>query len=489
MRFLRRSLIGVFLLAVTAGLFAWAGMTVYGALETRWADEPRQRPARERVFAANVIPIVPETIRPVLSTFGEVRARRTLELRAATSGEVVWLSDAFEDGGLVEASALLARIDPAVAQSSLETARADLAEAGADLRDAERALGLAAEDIVAAENQARLRANALARQQDLFERGVGSAAAVETAELAVSSANQAVLSRKQARANAETRVDQATTALERRKISLAEAERRLAETEIHAEFSGVLSDVSAVVGGLVTTNERLAELIDPSELEVSFRVSTPQYSRLLTDSGQLVGADVTAAIDILGVDLKANGVISRESAAVGTGQTGRLLFARLEAAPGFRPGDFVSIRIKEPPLERVVRLPASAVDASGTVLILGEEDRLETAEVEVLRREGDGVIVRARGLRDREVVSERTPLLGAGIRIRPIRPSSGEETASAPTGPEMLALDPERRAKLVAFVEGNQFMPADVKSRVLTQLQEEQVPARVVERIESRMGG
>ena len=488
MRFLRRSLVGLFLLAVTFGLMAYAASLVWGALETRWADEPGQRPARERVFAANVVAITPETIRPVLSTFGEVRSRRTLELRASASGEVIWLSPDFEEGGAVEAGETLARIDPADAQSALDTARADLTEATRDLRDAERALALAGDDILAGEDQARLRESALTRQKDLLDRGVGSQAAVETAELALSSARQALVSRRQAEASAEARVDQANTTLERRQIALAEAERRLADTEIEVEFAGVLNDVRAVEGGLVTTGESLAQVIDPEALEVAFRVSTPQYTRLLTESGRLVGADVTVSIDILGVSLEAKGVISRESAAVGEGQTGRLLFARLDSAAGFRPGDFVSVRIQEPPLERVVRLPSSAADAAGTVLVVGEEDRLEVAEVQLLRREGDDVIVRARGLAGREVVAERTPLLGAGIRIRPVR-RDAEGGVQAESEPEMLSLDPERRARLVAFIEANQFMPAEAKARVLAQLQQEKVPARVVERIESRMGG
>lgn len=485
MRFLRRSLVGLFLLAVTIGLATLAGNTVWRALEARWSDEPQARPARERVFAANVMTIAPETIRPVLSTFGEVRSRRTLELRASAGGEVIWLSDKFEEGGEVEAGELLVRIDPAEAQSALDTVRADLAETEADLRDAERALGLAADEILAAEDQARLRANALARQQDLLERGVGSTAAVETAELALSSANQAILSRRQAQATAEARVDAAKTALQRRQIALAEAQRRLDDTQIEAEFSGVLSEVGVVEGGLVSSGESLAQLIDPKALEVAFRVSTPQYTRFLTDSGRMIGADVLASIDILGVDLEARGKISRESGAVGEGQTGRLLFARLDSAPGFRPGDFVSVRIEDPPLEGVARLPATAVDAAGTILAISEDDRLEVAEVEVLRREGDDVIVRARGLAGREVVSERTPLLGAGIRIRPVRPGNAEAAAE----PELLTLDPERRARLVAFVEANQFMPDEAKQRVLAQLRQDMVPARVVERIESRMGG
>ena len=314
-------------------------------------------------------------------------------------------------------------------------------------------------------------------------RGVGSTAAVETAELALSSANQSLLSRRQAAAAAEARIDQARTMLQRRNIALAEAQRRLADTEVQAEFTGVLNNVNIVEGGLVSQGETLAELIDPSALEVSFRLSTPQYARFVSEGGRLIGAEVTAAIDILGVDLEAQGKVSRESAAVGEGQTGRLLFARLADAPGFRPGDFVTVKISEPPLERVVRLPSTAVDAAGTVLAVGEEDRLEVAQVQLLRREGDDVIVRARGLLGREVVAERTPLLGAGIRIRPIRPGGAE----APEEPDMVELDPERRAKLVAFVEGNQRMPAEAKERVLSQLQKDKVPARMIERIESRM--
>ena len=87
MRFLRRSLVGLFLLAVTFGLMTYAGSLVWDALQARWSDEPGQRPARERVFAANVVTIAPETIRPVLSAFGEVRSRRTLEMDLRDAGQ------------------------------------------------------------------------------------------------------------------------------------------------------------------------------------------------------------------------------------------------------------------------------------------------------------------------------------------------------------------------------------------------------------------
>ena len=486
MRFLLRSLSGIFLLSATVAILVFAGNSVYSALQASWSEEERQRPSRERVFAVNVLSIEPQSITPVLETFGEVRSSRTLEVRASSGGELVWLSPAFEEGGLVAQGDLIARIDPANAQSALETAKADLAEAEADGRDAARNLEIAKDDLKAAEEQAALQERALARQRDLSDRGVGTEAAVETAELAAASARQSVLSKRQAIASAESAVDQARTSLTRRQIALAQAERDLQDTEIVAGISGTVTGATSVEGRLISANETLGEIVDPSALEISFRVSTSQYARLLDDSGRLLGSTVTVSIDALGVDLVATGKISRESAAVASGQTGRLLFATLEDPIGFRPGDFATVTIEEPALERVVLVPSSAVDASQTVLVIGEEDRLEVAEVEILRRQGDNAIIRARGLRGREIVEERTPLLGAGIKVRPVR--QGDQ-AEEPAGPEMVTLDPERRARLVAFVEQNNRMPAEARERVLGQLNSEEVPLQVVERIESRMGG
>lgn len=484
MRFLTRSLMGLFLLAATLGLFAFAGGTVYSTIQAQMSEEPRGRPQRERVLAVPVVTVTPETITPMLETFGEVQSSRTLELRASAGGEVIWLADSFETGGLVEAGETLLKIDPVDAEAARDTALADLAETKRELEDAKRGVALALDELAAAVQQAELRERALARQQDLADRGVGTAAAVEDAELAWSSAQQAVLSRRQAEASAQTRVSQAETLIQRRDIALAEAERRLADTVVTAPFAGVLSDVSLVQGRLVTDRERLGEIVDASSLEVSFRVSTAQYARLLSASGELIGLPVEAMIDVGGVDLRATGQISRESANVAEGQSGRLLFARLDDAKGFRPGDFVTVIVEEPAIARVARLPSAALDAASSVLLVGGDERLESASVELIRRQGDDVLVRARGLAGREVVAARTPLLGAGIKVRPLREGGME----VPDAPAMVALDDERRARLIAYVEANNRMPAEAKQRVLGQLQNPEVPAEMVNRIESRMG-
>ena len=356
MRFFRRALVGLFLMALTVGLLTLAGGTIWSAMQTRMADGGGGPPARERVFSAEVVALTPGVETPVLTAFGEIRSRRTLELRAPAEGQVVELAPGFEDGGAVSAGDVLLRIDPADAEARLATARTDLRDAENELAEARRALALATEDVAAARRQAELRARALARQADLLDRGVGSTVAVEEAELAAATAEQSILSRRQAEAQAAARATDAETALERSRIALAEAERQLAETTLMAAFDGVLADVDVAAGRLVGRNERLAQLIDDSALEVSFRISTTQYARLIGADGSLPQAPVRVVLDVFGLDLTTDATLAREAGSVGEGQSGRLLYARIDDGRGLRVGDFVRVEVEEPPLAGVARL-------------------------------------------------------------------------------------------------------------------------------------
>ncbi|MDP2087204.1 MAG: efflux transporter periplasmic adaptor subunit, partial [Gemmobacter sp.] len=238
MRFLVRSLVAVGLLAVTLAILSLAGYSVVTALQTRNAEKVAPRPVRERVFAATVLPVQLGTVAPDLLVYGEVRSRRTLDVRAPRAGRIVWLADGFEDGAEVAEGQPLLRLDPSDAMAARDLALSDRARAEADARDAVRGLDLARDELALAQTQADLRRAATERQRTLRERGVGSDAALETAELAVQQAEQAVLSRRQAVISAESRVDLAAVALERLAITIAEAERALAETEVRAGFAG-----------------------------------------------------------------------------------------------------------------------------------------------------------------------------------------------------------------------------------------------------------
>ena len=489
MRFLQRSIMGLFLLALTVGILALAAGSVRNALVKRWAQDTGGQQARERVFAVNVIKVKSQTTTPKIAAFGEIRSRRSLDLRAPIAGTIRFLSDNYVEGGAVKKGELLVALDPADASAAHAVSQTELSEAIAEQADAKAALALAGDELKAALDQAKLRDAALKRQGDLQNKGVGTEAAVETAALAQAAANQAVLAKRQAYSAAKARVSRSDTAAARAKIRLSEAQRRLDDTKIFAEFDGLLSAVSVVQGGLVGPNEKMGRLIDPAALEVAFRLSNTQFARLVAASGGVAKGEVQISLDILGLDVSAKGAIERVSAEVGVGQTGRLVFASVPAtaAAGFRPGDFVAVSVSEPPLENVAILPARALDSDGNVLVLGENDRLVSEKTIILRHQKNNVLVRAGSLDGREVVATRSPLFGAGIRVKPVR--QGDPGADAVKDPNLIALTPERRAKLVAFIKGATSIPADRKEKLIVRLKKEKVPASMVRRIEVRMGG
>ena len=86
MRFLGKSAAGLFLVSAALGLLVYAGAAIQGAVQERMADAPRAPEAGERVFAVDVLTAEAGPATPVLTAYGEVLSRRTLELRAAAAG-------------------------------------------------------------------------------------------------------------------------------------------------------------------------------------------------------------------------------------------------------------------------------------------------------------------------------------------------------------------------------------------------------------------
>lgn len=420
MRFLLRSLSGLFITFLTIGLLFVAGMQLWQAANSRGGTGGGGREASEQVYTARLIEVVAGEVQPLLDLFGTVNSRRRLELRAGAAGQIVMLDPAMQEGGQVEAGQLLLRIDPASAQAALDSQQAARDDAEATLADARRNVQVATEDLAAAERQAALRRDAVARQVTLAERGLGVSADRETAELAASSADQAVIAGRSAQAAAESAVTAAENALRRAEIALSEARRDLADTEIRAGFSGRVTAVTAVEGGLVSLNEQLAEIIDPDALEVAVPLSLDQYARLLGEDGQLGAREATVVLDGSAGRLTAGARLDRAAASVAEGAAGRIVYARItDGGAALRPGDFVSVEIAEPPLTDAAVIPASAVGADGAVLVVNAEDRLAATPVRVLRRQGDDVVIEVPdALRGARIVAERAPQLGSGIRVR-----------------------------------------------------------------------
>lgn len=419
MRFLFRSLSGLFITFLTFGLLFLAGFQLWQAVVAR-GDGGMPRGQAEPVYTARLIAVTPGVVQPVMQVFGTVESRRRLQLRAGAAGRIVYLDPAMQEGGQVEAGQLLVRTDPTSAQAALDSQLAARDDAEATLRDARRNVQVSVEDLAAAERQAELRQAALDRHESLAERGLGISSEREAAELAVSTADQTVVAARANLAAAESAVTVAQNALRRAEIALAEARRDLADTETRAGFAGRVTAVTAVEGSLVSLNEQLAEIIDPAALEVQIPLSLDQFLRLVADGEVLEERRASVIMDGSAGRLTAEARLDRAAASVAEGSAGRVVYASvLTGAETLRPGDFVTVEIAEPLIANAALIPSAAVGSDGAVLVADETGRLSAMQVRVLRRQGDDVIIDVPAVLDKaRIVAERAPQLGAGIRVR-----------------------------------------------------------------------
>jgi HlyD family secretion protein len=498
MRFLMRGLVGLALMAVMIGFAGFGGYRLYGAMTAE--EAVRQRPARERSYSVNVAELVPETVTPVTTAYGQIESWRTLQLRASSEGRLVDVASKFRDGAAVSEGELLLRIDPANAEFQFLDAEAALADAEAQKAEAEEAIVGAEQELVAARRQIDLRKQALERQLQLREKGYSTAVQVETEELAVASLEQVLSNRLQSVITARKLIERMVLTVQRAHLVLEDAQRVLDETTLTAPYQGYLSQVDATLGRRVSPSETLALLIDPAALEVKFSVSTSEFSRLLDDSGALIKAPVSVTLQLGVRSVEVPGDIDRAAAVVSEGEAGRTLYATLDIQPGtvLRPGDFVKVEIEEPDLRDVALVPAAAVTEDGRLLIVGADDRIDEVGAKVLRRMGNEVVLTDVPF-GMDYVRERLPQLGKGLKVSPRRSGSEDKgaanpaTALAPQVDEprplgdLVALEPERRAALIEQLNSSN-MPENRKARLLALLNKPMVPKDLIDRLEQRRG-
>ena len=291
------------------------------------------------------------------------------------------------------------------------------------------------------------------------------------------------MSKRQAVANSKARINRAKTSLKRTIINLNESQRKLKDLAVKAGFDGVLANVTGVLGGLVNPNERLGELIDPNALEVSFRISSEQFVNLESVEGGIKAASVS--IYFTGLDTVIPAVIERSSAAVGEGMTGREIFARLvgKNAAAVRVGDFVTVKLIEPELQNVSIIPSTASTSRGEVLVVGDDKRLRAANVNILRKQGDNIIIQSDNLSGLSIVKQRTPQLGTGILIEP----RFEGVVEIPSPPENVVLSPEQQEKMLNHIKKGR-MPDGVKKRIMDKISTGTIPKSMYDRITDSMG-
>ena len=319
MRFLFRAIGGLLLLVLAVALLGIASVKLKNAFSEKAEGSFKKKYGNERIYTAYVERLKPTQISPKIMAYGEAKSWRSLELRAASSGRLIFLSKNFREGGMVSAGETLFKIDPREADDLVKVADVNLLETRAELSEAQSALSLVQSDLSYSEEQLKLRLTAVKRQKSLNDSGIVTTAAVENSELLLSNAYQAVSTKKNLLAQGSARIARANISVTRAKISLEQARRQLLDSEYRAPFSGVISKVSVVPGRLLNKNEQLGVLIDTEALEVGFQVSNLEFSRMVDDNGTIIPLIIKVVKDAQENSLTLSGIVQRVGAEVISG--------------------------------------------------------------------------------------------------------------------------------------------------------------------------
>lgn len=277
---------------------------------------------------------------------GRVQAVKTVNVQARVEG--ILQQRLFVEGRLVKAGDTLYQIDKAAFQADVDKANADLAGAQATAKNAEIELE---------------------RQRELLEKGDVPQSTVDAAQ-ATFGADKAA-------------ADAAAADLETAKINLG-------YTDIVSPIDGRVGQTAVNVGNLVSSSTgTLATITSVNPIYVSFFVSekellekrrqgaiTKDGSRLEVVIGLADGEDYGSfgTIDFIDIEVQE------------TSDTIELR-ARFDNDDGLLiPGQFVTVRLKDPDAKTVVSVPQSALQLDNKghfVFLVGSNDTVERRDVKV----------------------------------------------------------------------------------------------------------
>ncbi len=361
-----------------------ASLTALGACGPETPPQA-QRPPPE----VGVIELKPQRFELVIELPGRTTAFRVAEVRPQVSG--ILQKRLFEEGSTVKAGQVLYQIDPAPYAAAVQRAQAELERAQA------------------AAEVARLRAERFAP--------LAKAGAVPKQDNDDVQANH-----RQALAN----VQASRAALDTARIDLG-------YTRIAAPIGGVISQSFVTEGALVTTGQAqaLARVTQLDPIYVDIQRPTMEMLRLQRefDAGRLErsGPD-SARLDLIledGSTYSPPGQLQFSGVTVdpGTGSVNlRATFPNPQQL--LLPGMYVRGRLKEGVEPAALLVPQRAVtrdaDGNASVLVVGQDDKLELRRIETRRAAGDAWLV-GDGLTagDRVVVSG--PMrLSPGMPVKPV---------------------------------------------------------------------
>jgi RND family efflux transporter MFP subunit len=354
----------------------------------------------ERAIAAvRVRDPKPQSVRLLVRTQGTVAPRTESALVPEVSGRVVWISPALVSGGFFAEGEPLLRIERRTYEMAVDRAKAAVTRAQSEFEYADSELG---------------------RQEGLSARDVASTSQLSQARRA-------------------RRVSDAS--LVEAKVALEQAEWELERSEIVAPFEGRVREERVDVGQVVSRGVDLGTIYATDYVEIRLPVADHQlaYLNLPRFSGRNDEEEVArpAAPQVrlrarfAGEEHEWRGEVVRTEGEIDARSRMVHVVARVEDPYGVKhTGDpraplavglFVQAEIEGPLAEDVIVVPRYALRDERHILVVDAEDRLHSREVEVLRIDGDDVLIQGALARGERICVSPVQVVVEGMRVRPMK--------------------------------------------------------------------
>lgn len=350
------------------------------------------------VLEVRTVPVLSGPVEAIVPSIqaGEVKSKRQVVLRSVAAGRIKAIH--VERGDRVEAGQLLVEIDGSALRARLRLARANQQAGLSALRTAEVRLETARK--------------AFDRNRKLAARGAMASGALERFEAEFDMAKEAVSTAQANVAQLKAGVDVAQTAL--------------AETRIEAPFAGLVAQVQAELGEVVSPANPLLELVDDTRVTVEAPIDEADLGRLKVGMPVRIETDAYPDQPFHGELVYISPVVLKDlrqnrSLNVEVGLNG--------AADRFKVGMSADVEIVTDRREDVLWVPTAAVlrrgDRRQVYVVSGERAKLRTVRCGLTNWDRTEIL---EGLREGEriIVSLDAEGLADGTRIRPL--------SSAPKG-------------------------------------------------------
>jgi RND family efflux transporter MFP subunit len=314
--------------------------------------------------------VQPESVTLEVHSQGKVQASRRVNLSAATSGQVSWVSSSFVAGGFFEADEVILRMDSSDFENALERSRSTLEQA---------------------ETEAKFTKDELERYRELAERRLVSDSQVQ--EL-------------------QRQADISGGRLRDAKAALAQTQLDLRRSEVRAPFATIVESTAIELGQNVNRGQSLANLLSADDVEVRLPLALSQLGYLnmpLGYRGELpdeLAPEVTLSGMFGGQLHHWRGKLVRTEAGIDASNNSVQAIVRVEQSATQNPpigessraiplpvGLFVEAEIRGKTIDGLYALPREVIRSGNRVLIVDAENRMHYREVEILRLENERVLI------------------------------------------------------------------------------------------------